>query len=351
MLEAERIDAVLVFTRTKNRAAELTEKLQGRGYAAEEMHGDLSQAQREHVIRRLRSGQAEIIVATDVAARGLDVDRVSHVVNFDMPHDVEAYVHRIGRTGRAGREGKAILLVAPRQQRMLRDIEAYTRQRIQPVKMPSKADVAARRTEMFKEQIRKTLAEENLELYLAMVEELADEGVDVTEVAAAAARLAQGDRPLDVTPEDEWAEEGPTRTEWCGCSSAPGGARAYGRRISWARSRTRLTCPGVRSARSTSTSVTRSSKCRPNTGTGSSSGCRARSSAIGPYRHASRPRTAAPAHARSRRSVASRPKATGPTTRAVRPKGALPEGKERPRGAGRAAGRTALSGVPPRALP
>jgi ATP-dependent RNA helicase DeaD len=209
LLEAERIDAVLVFTRTKNRAAELTEKLQGRGYAAEEMHGDLSQTQRESVIRRLRSGQAEIIVATDVAARGLDVERVSHVINFDMPHDVEAYVHRIGRTGRAGREGKAILLVAPRQQRMLRDIEAYTRQRIEPVKMPSKADVAARRTEMFKERIRKTLAEENLELYLTMVEELADEGVDVTEVAAAAARLAQGDRPLDVTPEEEWVEAGP----------------------------------------------------------------------------------------------------------------------------------------------
>jgi ATP-dependent RNA helicase DeaD len=203
LLETEPIDAVLVFVRTKTRAAELTEQLQGRGYAAEEMHGDMSQVQREAVIRRLRAGQAEIIVATDVAARGLDVERVSHVVNYDIPTDVEAYVHRIGRTARAGREGKAILLVAPRQQRMLRDIEAYTRQRIEPVRVPSKADVAARRTALFKERIRKTLADENLELYLAMVEELADEGIDMAELAAAAARLAQGDRPLDVTPDDE----------------------------------------------------------------------------------------------------------------------------------------------------
>jgi ATP-dependent RNA helicase DeaD len=201
ILETERTDAVLIFTRTKTRAAELAEKLQGRGYAAEAMHGDLSQAQRESVIRRLRGGQAEIIVATDVAARGLDVERVSHVINFDIPYDVEAYVHRIGRTGRAGREGRAILLLAPRQQRLLRDIEAYTRQRIEPVKMPSRADVAARRTEMFKERVRKTIAEDNLELYLTMVEELANEGVDMAEIAAAAARLAQGDRPLDVAPE------------------------------------------------------------------------------------------------------------------------------------------------------
>ena len=210
ILETEPIDAVLVFVRTKTRAAELAEQLQGRGYAAEAMHGDMSQVQREATVRRLRGGQAELIVATDVAARGLDVERVSHVVNFDMPNDVEAYVHRIGRTGRAGREGKAILLVAPRQGRMLHDIEAYTRQKIDPVRMPSTADVAARRTALFKDRIRKTLADENLELYLSMVEELADEGLDMAEVAAAAARLAQGDRPLDVTPEPEAVEFEPS---------------------------------------------------------------------------------------------------------------------------------------------
>jgi ATP-dependent RNA helicase DeaD len=210
ILETEPIDAVLVFVRTKTRSAELAEQLQGRGYSAEAMHGDMSQVQREAVVRRMRAGQAELIVATDVAARGLDVDRVSHVVNFDMPNDVEAYVHRIGRTGRAGREGKAILLVAPRQQRMLHDIEAYTRQKIQPVRMPSKADVAARRTAIFKDRIRKAAAEENLELYLSMVEELVDEGLDLAEVAAAAARLAQGDRPLDVTPEPEAVEFEPS---------------------------------------------------------------------------------------------------------------------------------------------
>src|SRR4030095_5324076 len=125
--------------------------LQARGYEAEAMHGDMNQAQRETVIRRLRGGQAEIVVATDVAARGLDVERISHVVNYDMPHDVESYVHRIGRTGRAGRAGGGIPFGAPRERRMLQDVERFTNHRIEPMRMPSQADVAARRVAIFKE--------------------------------------------------------------------------------------------------------------------------------------------------------------------------------------------------------
>ncbi len=191
--------ASLIFDRTKIGCAELTEKLQARGYAAEAMHGDMSQAQRETVIRRLRGGQVEIVVATDVAARGLDVERISRVFNYDIPNDVESYVHRIGRTGRAGRAGEAILFVTPRQQRMKRDIERYTNQRIEPMRMPTAADVAARRAALFKERILKTLAEDGaVDAYLSLVEELADEsGRDMAEIAAAAARLAQGDKPIE----------------------------------------------------------------------------------------------------------------------------------------------------------
>jgi ATP-dependent RNA helicase DeaD len=195
-------EAVLIFARTKVGAANLAEKLQARGYAAEAMHGDMNQAQRENIVRRLRGGQLEIVTATDVAARGWDVERIGLVVNYDIPYDTESYVHRIGRTARAGREGKALLFVAPSQKRMLREIERYTGQRIEPVKMPSKADVAARRIALFKEQILKTLLEEDLELYLNLVEELAVEnGCDMAEVAAAAARLARGDKPLEVIVE------------------------------------------------------------------------------------------------------------------------------------------------------
>ena len=211
ILETEQTDAVLIFTRTKNGAAELTERLQGRGYAAEAMHGDMNQAQRETVIRRLKAGQVEIVVATDVAARGLDVERISHVINFDIPNDVEAYVHRIGRTGRAGRSGVAVLFVSPRERRMMTEIERYTGQRITPMKMPTQADVAARRVALFKDNIRSTVEEGDLDLYLSLVEELVEEGLDLAEIAAAAARLARGDKPLEV--EVEPAPERIARTE------------------------------------------------------------------------------------------------------------------------------------------
>jgi ATP-dependent RNA helicase DeaD len=206
ILETEETDAVLVFARTKVGAAELAGKLDARGYAAEAMHGDMNQAQREAVIRQLRNGQAEMVVATDVAARGLDVERISHVVNYDIPYDTESYVHRIGRTARAGRPGTAILFVTPRQQRLLREIERYTGKQIEPMQVPTEADVAARRAALFKESVIRTLREEEAELglYLQLVEEVAAEsGCHISEVAAASAYLAHEGRPLAVPLEPE----------------------------------------------------------------------------------------------------------------------------------------------------
>ncbi len=202
ILELEPGQATLIFRRTKNGAAELAEKLEARGFAAVAMHGDMAQPLRESVIRRLRSGQVEIVVATDVAARGLDVEQISHVINYDVPYDVEAYVHRIGRTGRAGRTGVATLFVTPRERRMLREIERFVGKPVKPMKLPTHADVAARRIDLFKESIRKNLAEGDLDLYVGLVEELAEEGShDMAEVAAAAARLANGSRSLAPEPE------------------------------------------------------------------------------------------------------------------------------------------------------
>ena len=205
LLEAEAVpgEAILIFVRTKVGAAALVEKLQARGYAAEALHGDMNQSQRETVIRRMRDGQVDIVAATDIAARGLDIEHISRVINFDIPNDPESYVHRIGRTARAGRTGKAILFVTPRETRMLGEIERFTGQRLTAMKVPSRADVAARRTSLFKAKLLKTLnelKETELEVYLALVEELAEEsGRDLAEIASAAVRLARGDKPLDLT--------------------------------------------------------------------------------------------------------------------------------------------------------
>ncbi len=208
ILELEPATGVLVFRRTKTGAAELAEKLEARGFSAVAMHGDMTQSLREAVLRRLRNGTVEILVATDVAARGLDVEQITHVINYDIPSDVEVYVHRIGRTGRAGRSGLATLFVTPRERRMLREIERFTGKPITPMKMPSRADVAARRIEVFKESVRATLAAGDLDLYVGMVEQIADEGpFDIADVAAAAMRLASQERPLAAAPEEEIIEE------------------------------------------------------------------------------------------------------------------------------------------------
>lgn len=212
ILEIEENEAVLIFRRTKVGAAELAEKLEARGFAAEAMHGDMNQTLRESVIRRLRAGTVEIVVATDVAARGLDVEQISHVINYDAPHDEEVYVHRIGRTGRAGRSGIATLFITPRERKMMRDIERFTGGAIKPMKMPTRADVAAKRVSVFKESLRKNLEAGDLDLYVALVEQLVDEGRhDMAEVAAAAARLANGSRSLVPEPEPKIVERFPVR--------------------------------------------------------------------------------------------------------------------------------------------
>ena len=197
LLESEETEAVLVFTRTKIAAAEVAEKLEARGYGVAAMHGDMNQAQREKTIEKLRAGALEVVVATDVAARGLDVERISHVVNFDIPSDAEVYVHRIGRTGRAGRSGKAVLFVTPRERRMLQEIERFTGRPIEPMSMPSAADVAARRKELFKDALRRAAEGEDLDLHMSVIEELVEEGMDLSVLAAAAASLARRDRPVE----------------------------------------------------------------------------------------------------------------------------------------------------------
>ncbi len=217
ILELEPAEAVLVFRRTKTGSADLAEKLEARGFAAVAMHGDMSQPLREAVIRRLRAGQVEIVVATDVAARGLDVEQIEHVVNYDVPYDVEAYVHRIGRTGRAGRSGVATMFITPRERKMMREIERFTGHPIKPMKFPTRADVAAKRISVFKENLRKNIQEGDLEMYVELVEQVAEEGFDMADIAAAAARIANGSKALVKAREEERDErpaaEAPRRQE------------------------------------------------------------------------------------------------------------------------------------------
>ncbi len=204
ILEVEEdFDAAIIFVRTKTATVELAEKLAARGYAAAALNGDLNQQMRERVIDQLKSGGLDIVIATDVAARGIDVPRVSHVINYDIPYDTEAYVHRIGRTGRAGRAGNAILFVAPREIRMLRTIERATRQPITPLTLPSRQDVTNRRVAQFKARVVETLAEEGLEFFADIVAQIEEEqNVGAHEIAAALARLAQEAKPLQIAGED-----------------------------------------------------------------------------------------------------------------------------------------------------
>ena len=201
ILEAETFDGMIIFARTKMGTEELAQKLEARGFAAAAINGDVAQAQREATIGRLRDGKIDILVATDVAARGLDVERISHVVNYDIPYDTESYVHRIGRTGRAGREGDAILFVSPREKGMLRAIERATRQPITEMQLPSVETVNDVRISRFMQKISDTLASAELADYQKLVERYQNEhNVPATEIAAALARLLQGDTPLLLEP-------------------------------------------------------------------------------------------------------------------------------------------------------
>ncbi|MCP4982149.1 MAG: DEAD/DEAH box helicase [Gammaproteobacteria bacterium] len=197
ILEAETFDAMLVFVRTKTSTLEVAEKLEARGYRALALNGDIAQKNRERIITQLKAGKLDILVATDVAARGLDVDRISHVINYDIPHDTEAYVHRIGRTGRAGREGDAILFVAPREKRMLQAIEKATRKEIELMDLPSTDMVNNRRIETFKHRISDTISDDDLGLFKDLIEQYRKENqANLIDIAAALAKQVQGRAPF-----------------------------------------------------------------------------------------------------------------------------------------------------------
>jgi ATP-dependent RNA helicase DeaD len=218
ILEAEPFDGMIIFSRTKIGTEELTERLQARGFSAAAINGDMQQAARERTIGQLKEGKIDILVATDVAARGLDVDRISHVVNYDVPYDSESYTHRIGRTGRAGRSGEAILFITPRERNLLKSIERATRQPIKQMELPTLQAVNDVRIARFKDQITETLAQGGLEQFQRLVEEYEQEhDVPATEIAAALAMMARGNTPLllDKKAEKGWHEDGvrPERAE------------------------------------------------------------------------------------------------------------------------------------------
>ncbi len=197
ILEVETFDALLIFVRTKTATVDLAEKLSARGFSAEAINGDIVQNQRERTIQQLKKGKIDILIATDVAARGLDVERISHVVNYDIPQDPESYVHRIGRTGRAGREGKAILFVAPRERRMLQTIERITRQPITPMQLPSAKIINEQRVTNFKQRISDTLNNQELGIFEELILSFQKEHeVDAFKIASALALMAQGTEPL-----------------------------------------------------------------------------------------------------------------------------------------------------------
>jgi ATP-dependent RNA helicase DeaD len=197
ILDVEQFDGMIIFVRTKSATLEIAEKLEARGFSSSALNGDLTQAVRERTINRLKKGQVDIVVATDVAARGLDVERISHVINYDIPYDNESYVHRIGRTGRAGREGKAILFITQKENRMLRSIEKSTRQAISQFNLPSNEEVSGQRVAQFKEQLVGMCKSTKLDKFNSLVKEVAAENeIDMALLAAALAFEVQKDRPL-----------------------------------------------------------------------------------------------------------------------------------------------------------
>ncbi len=197
ILEAETFDGMIIFARTKLGTEELAGKLQARGFSVAAINGDIAQQQRERTIQQLKDGKIDILVATDVAARGLDVERISHVINYDVPHDPESYTHRIGRTGRAGRSGEAILFITPREKNLLKAIERATRQAVSPLELPSVQQVNDVRIAKFKTHISDTLAAGELDIFRSLIEDFErEQNVPAIEIAAALAKMARGDVPL-----------------------------------------------------------------------------------------------------------------------------------------------------------
>lgn len=221
ILEAEAFDGMIIFARTKLGTEELAARLDARGFSVAAINGDINQQQRERTIQQLKDGKIDILVATDVAARGLDVERISHVINYDVPYDPESYTHRIGRTGRAGRSGEAILFITPREKNLLKAIERATRQPVSPLELPSIQTVNNVRIARFKSQIEDALAQGGLEEFAALVEDFEREkNIPAIEIAAALARMAHGDEPLllnknhkENKTDDSWRDERPARLD------------------------------------------------------------------------------------------------------------------------------------------
>ncbi|MCH8562855.1 DEAD/DEAH box helicase [Nesterenkonia sp. YGD6] len=210
ILETEPHDAAIVFVRTRSATEEVSNKLAARGFRTAAINGDIPQNLREKTVENLKSGRIDVLVATDVAARGLDVERITHVFNYDIPLDTESYVHRIGRTGRAGRSGDAVLFVTPREKRMLRSIEKATRQPVEQMSMPTIADVNSSRLDRFSERITETLASEELEEYRGLVASYTQEhNTPAEDVAAALVAMVHDGRPLllDEKRDDELVRE------------------------------------------------------------------------------------------------------------------------------------------------
>lgn len=197
ILEAEDFDGMIIFVRTKTATIELAEKLEARGHSTSAINGDMSQQLRERAINHLKQGKLDILIATDVAARGLDVDRITHVVNYDIPYDTESYIHRIGRTGRAGRSGDAILFVSPRERRLLGNIERATKKKVEQMQLPSTEYINNARISRFKQRITDTLAADELSFFTQLVEQYQSEhDVPAVDIAAALAKMSQGGTPL-----------------------------------------------------------------------------------------------------------------------------------------------------------
>nr|WP_249336004.1 DEAD/DEAH box helicase [Sinomonas gamaensis] len=211
ILEVEDFDGVIAFVRTKMATEDLADKLKARGFQAAAINGDIAQAQRERTVEALREGKIDILVATDVAARGLDVERISHVVNYDIPHDTESYVHRIGRTGRAGRKGDAILFMTPREKYLLRAIEKATHQAVEQMSLPTAETVNSLRMSKFADQITETLESEDVSLFRDLIASYeAEHNVPAAEIAAALAVMVQGDAPflVEELPVPDFAKRG-----------------------------------------------------------------------------------------------------------------------------------------------
>jgi ATP-dependent RNA helicase DeaD len=238
ILDVESPTAALVFCRTREAVDGLTETLNGRGYRSEALHGGMSQEQRDRVMGRLRGGTADLLIATDVAARGLDIEQLSHVINYDVPSSVDTYVHRIGRVGRAGREGVAITLAEPREHRMLKSIERATKHKITVEKIPTVADLRERRLDLTRAALRETLLGDDLDGFRVVVESLAEE-FDVMEVALAAVNLAHGaiggpddeedipDVVVSASPKDRSSNSRPNRSKRAAAGGGSGTTRLY----------------------------------------------------------------------------------------------------------------------------